>query len=390
MKDLFTFGEQENAAIQVFGEEGIDNGSGEVRQEIFQGTEPTCAIRSQQIILRDFGVDLPQEYLKELAQENGWYVDHAGTPVEAIGNILESQGVGVHTQANATVYDLINELAQGRRVIVGVDSGELWAVRNDDENAQQAEEFEDKINAQGADHALIVAGIEVNPDDPDDVKVILTDPGTGDLRIEYPLEDFMDAWQDSNCYMVATDQPAPYQYDPENNQMVPSNFAVDEFIADNTFTLNDEELIVPAETEFPMNPEEVSVPQDYTPYYDDGHLNTIPFDFSSLNWDFNALDLGFQFDFDPWLNSLPTPVLDLDWYNWQNAYTLAYADGTGVFNMNPFMTQVMVVVVPVPVEVTPVYPENIDVTPEDIDTWSPETVEDNQDTDADTVELDEA
>lgn len=353
MNSLFTFDETQNPAVQVFGQDGIEDGSGEFRSEIFQGTEPTCAIRSQQIILRDFGVDLPQEYLKELALENGWYVDQGGTPVEAIGNILESQGVGVHQQMNATVYDLINELAQGRRVIIGVDSGELWAFRDNDENAQLAEEFEDSINSQGADHALIVAGIEVNPDDPDDVKVILTDPGTGDLRIEYPLDQFMDAWEDSNCFMVATDQPAPYQYDPENNQMVPSNFAVEEFLADNTFTLNDDDFIVPTETVFPMNPEEIAMPEDYAPYYTDDHLNTVPFDFSSLDWDYSTLDMGFQFDFDYWYNSLVTPVLDLGWNDWTNAYNLAYADGSGMFNMNPFMTQVMVVFVPVPVDVDP-------------------------------------
>ena len=41
------------------------------------------------------------------------------------------------------------------------------------------------------------------------MKVIITDPGTGDVAKEYPLEQFMDAWHDSNCFYVATNEPAP-------------------------------------------------------------------------------------------------------------------------------------------------------------------------------------
>lgn len=253
------------AAKQVFGEEG--NGKPDPLLEIYQGYDSTCAIRSQQIILRDYGIDLSQEDLMAFAEQNGWFSEETGTPMGYVGFIMQSQGVTVHQKVGSTIYDLINELAQGHRIIVGVDSGELWADRNDDLWEQTKEFFEDLWHGQeGADHALIVAGIEVNPKDPSDVTVILTDPGTGDLRIEYTLDQFMDAWEDSNCFMVATDNPAPYQYDETRGVMVPSNFVCQEFIDNNTFPLSQDALYIP---------------EGYTvasAYYDEGHLDTIGHD----------------------------------------------------------------------------------------------------------------
>ena len=256
------FGKEE-PAMEVFGEPG--NGTDvNPRLEIFQGYDSTCAIRSQQIILRDYGIDMSQEDLIAFAEQNGWFSEKTGTPMGYVGYILESAGIGVHQQLDSTIYDLINELAQGHRVIVGVDSGELWADREGNIGKQLKEFWEDLWHGQeGADHALIVAGVEVNPKDPTDVSVILTDPGTGDLRIEYSLDDFMDAWEDSHCFMVATNTPAPYQYDETRGVMVPSNFAYEEFINQNSY---------------PLSPEALYIPEGYSAYYEEGHLNSVGHD----------------------------------------------------------------------------------------------------------------
>ena len=253
------------AAMKVFGEEG--NEAPEPLLEIFQGYDSTCAIRSQQIILRDYGIDMSQEDLMAFAEQNGWFSEETGTPMGYVGYILESAGVSVHQHTDSTIYDLINELSQGHRIIVGVDSGELWSHRDGNLWDQTLEFFDDLFHGQeGADHALIVAGVEVNPNDPSDVKVILTDPGTGDLRIEYSLDEFMDAWEDSNCFMVATNDPAPYQYDESRGVMVPSNFACQAFLDNNTYPLSEDALYIP---------EGYSVA---APYYDEGHLNTVGHD----------------------------------------------------------------------------------------------------------------
>lgn len=257
------------AAHKIFGEEsfGPDGGLDPI---IYQGDEGVCAIRSQQIILRDYGVDISLDELKQYATNNGWYdpSGDGGTPMWAIGNLLLSCNVPCQQSVDNTVYDLINELAQGHRVIVGVDANELWADRNHDTMAGTKEWFKDIFEGNTPNHALVVAGVDVNPDDPDDVKVVLTDPGTGDLRIEYDLNDFMDAWKDSQCFMVSTEVPAPLQYDPETGTEVPSNFAVAEYVNTNSIPLNPNNAILPGEM----------AAKCAGAYYSEGHLDTINID----------------------------------------------------------------------------------------------------------------
>ena len=278
MKERVSAENQAGAMIarSVYGESGL----GTQDAMIYQGNEGICAIRSQQIILRDYGIDISIDELKEFAIQNGWYdpSDNGGTPMWAIGQILESCNVDCRQQMNCTVYDLVSELAQGHRVIVGVDANELWAVRNGDSVEQANEWYKDFFEGETPNHALIVAGVEVNPDNPQDVKVILTDPGTGDLRIEYDLEDFMEAWKDSDCFMTTTTTPAPLQYDPSSGCEVPSNFAVEEFINTNILPLNPDNVILPDQM--------AAMCMD--PYYDEGHLDVIPVNGDDVDFEIYA------------------------------------------------------------------------------------------------------
>lgn len=227
---------------------------------ILQPDDHSCALRSQQIILRDYGVDIPFKDLEQISKNAGYYFDN-GTYQDDIGKVIEMAGVGVHQIEGGTVYDLTNELAQGHRIIVSVDADELWY--NDKLSDKITNWISDRFVVQAGNHALIVAGIEVNPDNPNDVKVVLTDSGSGDLRVEYSLDQFMDAWQDSNCFMVATDVPAPYQYDAYTGMEVPSNFAVEQHF--NQFV---------AEHSYQLNPDLINVPYGYQPAFT-GHLDTI-------------------------------------------------------------------------------------------------------------------
>lgn len=164
--------------------------------EIQQQFVDTCAVKSQQIVMKTFGVDISENELVIESAQKGYYVPGGGSDPDLVGKLLEDHGIGTHTEENANVYDLVNELAQGHKVIVGVDAYELWHPQ-----------WYDDIFGEEANHALVVTGIDTT--DPENVKVIITDPGTGDVAKEYPLEQFIDAWHDSNCYYVATDSPAP-------------------------------------------------------------------------------------------------------------------------------------------------------------------------------------
>lgn len=167
-------------------------------QQIFNDT---CAVKSQQIILESFGIDIPEETLANEAAAKGYYMPGGGTSPENVGKLLVDHGIPAHGGDGGNVYDLVNELAQGHKVIVGVDADELWkpSIFND-------------LFGEEANHALIVTGIDTT--DPDDVKVILTDPGTGEVAATYPIDQFVDAWEDSNCFYVATDVAPSAETDP--------------------------------------------------------------------------------------------------------------------------------------------------------------------------------
>lgn len=291
-----------NAAARIYGEGGT--GTTLLHDPlIFQGNEGVCAIRSQQIILRDYGVDVPLEELKQYAIENGWYDPDSGTPVCYVGSLLQACGVEVRQDDHCTIYDLVNELAQGHRVIVGVDADELWADRQGSIVKGAKEFLKDVFLGEEANHALVVAGVEVNPNDPNDVKVVLTDPGMGDLRIEYTLDQFMDAWEDSECFMAATTTPAPFQYDEVHGRMVPSNFAVEQFIDRNSLPLNADVRLIDS---------------SFAAYYDEGHLDTVGHD-----------DYG---------NKIPYESFSNEYSKYRQAITVPGAFGQDHFDKSNFVS----------------------------------------------------
>lgn len=203
---------------------------------IWQGNQPTCAIRSQEIILRDYGIYHSQKDLIEFATKNGWFnpdPENGGTEKYAIGNILDACGIPTTRKDNATIYDIISELKAGHRVIVSVDAEELWVKKESNLlkrvitqiNNKANDEIQNFLGIEGANHALIVAGVNVNPTDPSNIKVTLIDSGTGDVCVEYNFKDFHDAWNDGHCRMISTDIPAPFQYNYHTHQIEPSNIA---------------------------------------------------------------------------------------------------------------------------------------------------------------------
>lgn len=188
---------------QVIGENPADLVSNEVQQQY----NDTCAIKSQQLILNDFGIPVTEDQLVQQAQQLDIYrPGQGGTSPEDVGKLLEINGIPCTQHESASIYDLTSALAKGEKIIIGVDSSELW-------NGGVLTSLEDKFVGEQADHALIVAGIDTT--NPNDVQVILTDPGTGQEGARYPIAQFIDAWQDSGNFMVTTDYPAPLAYNPE-------------------------------------------------------------------------------------------------------------------------------------------------------------------------------
>jgi len=183
----------------TFGTPGADTAFWEGQQQL----PDDCAIKCQQFILEQFtGHAVAEDNLVREAWEHGWYAPGQGTTTENVGNLLELHGVGVTRYEHASQFHLAMELAQGHKVIVGVESDALW---NHD---PLFEALRDMLGIHGgADHAVVVSGIDTS--DPQHVLVQVSDPGTGQPLASYPLEQFLDAWRGSDFFMVATHDPAP-------------------------------------------------------------------------------------------------------------------------------------------------------------------------------------
>ena len=202
---------------------------------ILQGDNFSCALRAQEIILRDYGIIIPKEELVEFAVQKGWFSidpETGGTEKEHIGNILDACGISTTRKDNATIDDIISELNAGHRVIVGVDSNELWIKNEPNLFKRLFGSVVNKVNdlidnikgvEDGGNHALIVSAVNIDPKCPEKATVNLIDTGTGQVCAIYTVKEFRNAWSDANGFMVSTNVPAPFQYNHETHLMEPSS-----------------------------------------------------------------------------------------------------------------------------------------------------------------------
>ena len=174
----------------------------------YQGLPDNCAVAAQTSIINQFlpHHDLSLDQADYIAAANGWYhPGGGGTAPDDVGKLFEVFDIPYHRVDHASLPQLVNELQAGHRVIVGVHSAELW------NQGPLAELWNWFLEACGldnstfapADHAICVTGVNVS--DPSHPMVVVNDPGDPNgAGHMYPLDRFMDAWSNSDCFYVAT------------------------------------------------------------------------------------------------------------------------------------------------------------------------------------------
>ena len=156
-----------------------------------QDAQNSCAICAQQFIINEFlDLDVTEAELEAVAQEHGWYDKENGTTPYNADNLLELYGIDTHINEQGTMADIKATLDQGGRVIAGVDGVALWV------------DGYGNYPLSGADHAIEVIGLDEA--DPDNVKVIINDPGTPDgCGKAVPVKEFEEAWLISGGFMIS-------------------------------------------------------------------------------------------------------------------------------------------------------------------------------------------
>jgi hypothetical protein len=157
-----------------------------------------CSLYAQSFAIEELlGRDIDMGEFLDIAEANGWCDEDGSTPVYMCGYMLEYYGCEVDTSVNADISDIEECLKNGGKAVVAIDADEIWY-----NQYGESEEF----LPDGVNHAVEVIGIDYS--DPDNPMVILNDSGTTDGRGSmYPLDLFVDAWEDSSCYMVAAYAP---------------------------------------------------------------------------------------------------------------------------------------------------------------------------------------
>ncbi len=160
----------------------------------FQGQTNRCAIYAQKFVIEEYlGREVDIEELVDVATENGWFDENSGTTVMNMDNLLDHYGVPNEPSAFNTIEDLTESLNEGHRVIVSVDADEYWMGEDDDGSVF--------VPDDGPNHAIEVIGVDTS--DPENPVVIVNDSGTPNGQgLEIPMETFMDAWEDGNCFMI--------------------------------------------------------------------------------------------------------------------------------------------------------------------------------------------
>ena len=148
-----------------------------------------CSIECEKYILRSLNIEYDEQQLLAEAIEKGWQQE-AGTALHNVGRHLESKGLYVTRQYKTTIDDIANALAAGNSVIVAVDGGELLKDRRE-------EALEDILIGPQPDHTVVV----LSYDAPKGI-ITLYDPNSSQPQDTYCIEQFLDAWSDSQCYLL--------------------------------------------------------------------------------------------------------------------------------------------------------------------------------------------
>lgn len=163
--------------------------------------ENLCSLECEKYILRKLGIAFDEEQLHINAIEKGWQKEK-GTALFNIGRHLEDKGLIVTRRYKCCINDIANALCNNDEVIVAVDGGELLGDR--------AEEIiEDILIGEIPDHTVVVLSYDAVNNN-----VTVYDPNSPNKEDTYPVEQFIDAWNDSKNYLVTINNNNMKTYTP--------------------------------------------------------------------------------------------------------------------------------------------------------------------------------
>ena len=153
-----------------------------------------CDIECEEFVLHQFGIEVTHKSLLDTAYKNCWLKDK-GMPLYNIGRLLEKNNLPVSRRYNSTIEEVVRLLSAGNQLIAVVDDTLLGNVQS-------------SAN-QHPNHAVAISSISVETDE-----IILFNPNTDEELTKYSISSFMEAWKQSNNYLVVINTTDRFIYEP--------------------------------------------------------------------------------------------------------------------------------------------------------------------------------
>lgn len=153
-----------------------------------------CDIECEEFVLHQFGIEVTHKSLLDTAYKNCWLKDK-GMPLYNIGRLLEKNNLPVSRRYNSTIEEVVRLLSAGNQLIAVVDDTLLG-------NAQSSAN-------QDPNHAVAISSVSVETDE-----IILFNPNTDEELTKYSISSFMEAWRQSNNYLVVINTTDRFIYEP--------------------------------------------------------------------------------------------------------------------------------------------------------------------------------
>lgn len=152
-----------------------------------------CAVRCEGYALRALGIDVSDKELEKEAECQG-LLDTDGTALHGIGQLSARHGLFVSRKYDCTIEDISKSLKHGDIVIAVIDNTELFLKPEDSKR-------NDQLYGEIPNHAIIINSINA-----DQNSITLLNPGNSNDECLYPLDIFIDAWNDSANYLIISNR----------------------------------------------------------------------------------------------------------------------------------------------------------------------------------------
>ena len=153
-----------------------------------------CDIECEEFILHQFGIETTHKTLLDEAYRNCWLKEQ-GMPLYNIGRLLEKNNLSVSRRYNSTIEEIVRFLDNGNQLIAVIDNSML---------------LHDVVeNTKRPNHAVAISSVSSSTDE-----ITLFNPYTEEELTTYSLSLFLNAWAQSNNYLVVVNTTNKFVYEP--------------------------------------------------------------------------------------------------------------------------------------------------------------------------------